>query len=104
MKALRVVLLSIMVIGFAYSFALSAYNADRGKAIFNDTRLGNNTSRMSCNSGHSNGSGLENAGDRKDLIQYVNSFIKNTRKGEPIDPMSQDMKDIVAYIKSLKGK
>jgi hypothetical protein len=93
-----------MLVLLAYSFALSADNADRGKALFNDTRLGNNTSRMSCNSGHSNGSGLENAGDRKDLIQYVNSFIKNTRKGEPIDPMSQDMKDIVAYIKSLNGK
>ena len=104
MKTLRLVFLSVMAVLLAYSFALSADDADRGKALFNDTRLGNNLSGMSCNSCHSDGNGLEKAGDRKDLVQFVNSCVKNALKGKPIDPMSQDMRDIVAYIMSLKRK
>jgi cytochrome c len=34
----------------------------------------------------------------------VNACIKNALKGKGIDPKSAEMADIVAYLKSLKGK
>jgi len=34
----------------------------------------------------------------------VNTCIKNALKGKGIDPKSAEMEDIVAYLKSLKGK
>ncbi len=104
MKALRVALLSVMVVGFTFSFALSAGNVARGKTLFNDTKLGNNTSGKSCNSCHPDGKGLGKAGDRKDLVRFVNSCIENALQGKPINPDSQEMEDLVAYVRSLKEK
>ncbi len=107
MKALRVALLSVMagvVVGFTFSLALSAGNVAKGKALFNDAKLGNNTSGKSCNSCHPDGKGLEKAGDRKDLARFANSCIENALQGKPINPDSQEMEDLVAYVRSLKGK
>jgi cytochrome c len=47
---------------------------------------------------------LEKAGDRKDLEKFVNACIQNALKGKGIDTKSGEMGDIVAYLKSLKGK
>jgi cytochrome c peroxidase len=104
MKTLGVVLLSVLVIGFTFSPALSAGDVAKGKTLFNDTQLGNNTSGKSCNSCHPDGKGLVKAGERKDLAQFANACIENALKGKPINPESQEMEDLVAYIKSLKGK
>ena len=104
MKILEITLLSIMVTGLIFSAAFAAGDAAKGKALFNDTKLGGNTSGKSCSSCHPDGKGLEKAGDRKDLEAFVNSCIENALKGKPIDPKSVEMANLVAYIKSLKGK
>jgi cytochrome c peroxidase len=84
--------------------ALAAGNAEKGKVLFNDPKFGGGTVGMSCNSCHQDGRGLEKAGDRKDLEKMVNACIKNALKGKGIDLKSAEMADIVAYLKSLKGK
>lgn len=106
MKTLRVVFCASLMVLLAYSFSFSADGAARGKALFNDTRLGNNTSGNSCNTCHPDGSGLEKAAGKPtaDIAKVVNQCIRKALKGEPVDPESQDMKDIVAYIKTLKSK
>lgn len=93
-----------MVTGFFFSFAFAAGDVVKGKALFNDTKLGGNTSGNSCSSCHPEGKGLEKAADRKDLEAFVNSCIENALKGKAIDPKSQEMKNLVAYLKSLKKK
>jgi cytochrome c len=83
----------------------------KGKALFNDPKFGSGTSGMSCNSCHPNGRGLEKSGAKSkfnimgatqsSLEEAVNICIVRPLKGAAIDPESQDMKDIVSYIKSL---
>ncbi|MBI5213711.1 MAG: hypothetical protein HY957_10150 [Nitrospirae bacterium] len=115
MKVLRIVLLSIIALGLLFSgaFAMKHLPEERGKALFNDTKLGGGTAGKSCNSCHPDGKGLEKAGAKKEfnimgkkqksLEEAVNFCIENPLKGKAIDPKSDQMKDIVAYIKSLKG-
>jgi cytochrome c len=47
---------------------------------------------------------LEKAADRKDLEKMVNACIKNALKGKGMNLKSAEMADIVAYLKSLRGK
>ncbi len=47
MKILKIVLLSIMATGLLFSFAFAAGDVAKGKALFNDTKLGGNTSGKS---------------------------------------------------------
>lgn len=91
-----------------------AGNVEKGKALFNDPNFGGGTAGKSCNSCHPNGKGLEKAGKKKEfsimgqkqkgLQEAVNFCIVNAMKGKAIDPKSEDMANIVAYIKSLKAK
>jgi len=85
---------------------MAAGNVEKGKALFNDPKLGGGTAGVSCNSCHPNGEGVEKAADKKgkDLEEQVNLCIKNALKGKGIDPKSAEMADIIAYMKSLKGK
>jgi len=94
----------------APSYAMAG-DVERGKTLFKDENFGNGTAGKSCNSCHPNGKGLEKAGSKSEfnimgqkqnsLEEAVNFCIKMALKGEPIDPESQDMKDIVAYIRSI---
>lgn len=91
-----------------------AGNVEKGKALFNDPKFGGGTTGKSCNSCHPDGKGLEKAGKKKEfsimgqkqkgLEEAVNFCIVNAMKGKAIDPKSEDMANIVAYIKSLKAK
>jgi len=103
MRLLATSFLVVMLTGLFISFSLAAGDATKGKALFNDTKLGNNTSGQSCNSCHPDGKGLGEAGDRKDLEAFVNSCIENALKGKPIDPKSEEMTNLVVYVRSLKG-
>jgi len=103
MKGLKIAMLCVISSGLIFSLAIAA-NVEKGKALFNDPKFGGGTAGMSCNSCHPDGKGLEKAGDRKDLEKQVNSCIMNALKGKGIDPKSAEMADIVAYLKSLKGK
>jgi len=75
-------------------------DVERGKMLFNDATLGGSTNNKSCGSCHPGGEGLENVSG--DIADTVNRCIKNALAGPGMDMDSQDMKDIIAYIKSLK--
>jgi len=68
--------------------------------LFNDPALGGSTNDKSCGSCHPDGKGLEKASGN--IAEAVNRCIKNPLAGKGLDMDSQEMKDIVAYIKSLK--
>lgn len=109
MKTLIVVLISLAVLGLIFSVAFAVADVDRGKKLFNDqTAFGG---KMACNDCHPDGRGIKGAGAKKrfgimgetqnSLEEAVNTCIVNANKGKAIPIDSQDMKDIVAYIKSL---
>ncbi len=106
MKALKIAIFSVISLSLIFSLAVAAGNAEKGKALFNDPKLGAGTAGVSCNSCHPDGKGLEKAANwkDKDLEKQVNLCIKNALKGKGIDAKSAEMADIVAYLKSLKGK
>jgi len=104
MKELRIALFVMVSFSLVFTLALAAGNAEKGKILFNDPRFGGGTVGMSCNSCHQDGKGLEKAADRRDLEKMVNACIQNALKGKGIDLKSAEMVDIVAYLKSLKGK
>ena len=74
-------------------------DTDQGKMLFNDPSLGGSMNDKSCNSCHPGGKGLENASGN--LADTVNNCIKNALEGKGLDVDSQDMKNIIAYIRSL---
>ncbi|MEF9476307.1 MAG: hypothetical protein L0958_06465 [Candidatus Mariimomonas ferrooxydans] len=96
----------------APSYGAMANDIEKGKELFIDTKFASGTVGKSCNSCHPDGRGLEKAGEKKEfsimgkkqysLEEAVNFCIVMALKGTAIDPNSQDMKDIVAYIRSLK--
>jgi len=104
MKGLKITMLSMISVNLIFSLAIAAGDMEKGKALFNDPTFGGGTAGVSCNSCHPDGKGLEKAADKKDLEKFVNACIKNALKGKGIDTKSAEMADIVAYIKSLKGK
>jgi len=89
---------------FMLTLAMAAGDVEKGRVLFNDPKFGGGTAGMSCNSCHPDGKGLEKVGDMKGLQRQINACIKNPLKGKGIDTKSAEMADIVAYIKSLKGK
>lgn len=114
MKKIKIAVLSLAAIGLVFSAALASKHLpeERGKAFFNDGAFSGGV--KSCNSCHPNGRGLEKSGDKKEfhvmgksqksLEEVVNFCLVNANKGKAIDLKSDQMKDLVAYIKSLKKK
>ena len=115
MRTLKIALLSILALGLILSpaFAGKHLPEERGKASFNDPKFASGTANKSCNSCHPSGKGLEKSADKKEfklmgktvetLEEAVNICIEMANKGKALDPKSDEMKDIVAYIKSLKA-
>ncbi len=93
-----------IAVGLACSLVFAAGDTTKGKALFNDTKLGGGTADKSCSSCHPDGKGLEKAGDKKNLVKIINTCIENALGGKTIDSKSPEMADLVAYIKSLKEK
>jgi cytochrome c553 len=104
MKSLKITMLCMISLSLIFSLAIAAGDMEKGKALFNDPKFGGGTAGVSCNSCHPDGKGLGKAADKKDLEKFINACIKNALKGKGIDTKSAEMADIVAYIKSLKGK
>lgn len=108
------ILMSLIVFGVTASIGFAAGNVEKGKAMFNDPKLGTNGS--TCNTCHPGGKGLEKAGEQgkkewrtpggaqKSLEDAVNICITAALKGKALDKKSQGMQDLVAYIKSLGSK
>lgn len=113
MKMVKAVLLIVAVCALVFSVAYAGGDAAKGKVLFNDTNFAGATSGKSCNSCHPDGRGLENAGEKKEfrimgkvqhsLEEAVNVCIEQAINGKAIDPASDEMKNIVAYIQSLKN-
>lgn len=114
MKIFKVMLLLLIILGLTFSvaFAKKHLPEERGKTLFTDAKSFGGS--KACNECHPNGKGLEKAAGKKvfnimgmtqkSLEEAVNACIVNANKGKAIDIKSEQMKDIVAYIKSLKGK
>ena len=112
MKYLTAIVLAMPVLFVSLALVHAGGDSARGKKLFNDPALGGSTNAKSCNTCHPEGARLEKAAKKtdfpdfgtKDIKDVVNACIKAPLKGKPIDKNSQDMEDIVAYIRSLEGK
>jgi len=104
MKALKIVLFSLVVCGLIFSVAFAAGDIEKGKALFNDPTAFSGTSGKSCSSCHPNGKGLENAAMSAGLEDTINHCIVRALHGKDIDPNSAEMQDIVAYVRSMGKK
>lgn len=112
MKVLKAIVVSLMAGCFIFSVAFAAGDAERGKALFNDPKLAGGTTGKSCGSCHPNGKGLENTTDKKEwkimgkkyknLEGAINYDVEKALHGKALDPKSQEIADIIEYIKSLK--
>lgn len=105
-------LLSLTTIFLFVSLA-SADEISKGKALYNDPKLGGGTRGKSCASCHSESSAAKWVGKKeysimgnraKSLEEAINICIQNAMGGKGLDPKGADMKAIVAYIKSLAKK
>ena len=84
----------------------------KGKALFNDPRLGSTGS--SCNACHTDGMGLERAAKKmkwviggkvhSTLEEAINYSIVTGLRGNALSVVSVEMQSLVLYIKSLGGK
>src|SRR3990172_3502731 len=116
MKSLKIAMLFLVAIALVSSsaFAMKHTPTERGKALFNDPKLGGGTSGNSCNTCHPDGKGLLGVGGKKEwktpggthktLEEAVNTCITMALKGKALDVKSDKMKSMVMYIKSLGEK
>ena len=112
MGFIKITFLSLIALGLIFSYAFAAVDTAKGKALFNDVKFAGGTAGKSCNSCHPEGKGLEKAADKKqfnlggkmqkNLEEAINVCIVMANKGKAIDVKSDQMKELVAYIKSLK--
>lgn len=89
-----------------------AASIDHGKALFESQKLGNGTSGRSCGTCHAGGRKLGHdlfqdkqstmtAEGNKHLANVINSCIEKALGGTAIDPQGEDMRDLMAYLKTL---
>ena len=110
-------LIAVIVIAMLASSSVLAMHhtpEDRGKALFNDPKLGGGTSGNSCNTCHPDGKGLVGVAEKsewknpggmfKSLAETVNTCIVMALKGKALDVNSDQMKDLISYLKSLKAR
>lgn len=103
MKSVKVTVLLIIALGLVASGAFAG-DVEKGKALFSDPKLG--MSGKSCSDCHAGGAKLEKAAGKDDtgLAETVNKCIEQGINGKALDVNSDDMKSLVAYIKSVAGK
>jgi len=111
MRPGRILLIALLVSGLGASLALAAGHTpiERGMALFNDPGFAGGTTP--CSECHPGGKGLEMSGEKtrfnlggqtqNSLEEAVNYCIVAANGGKAIPVDSPEMKDIVAYIKSL---
>jgi cytochrome c peroxidase len=105
MKSFKIVIFAVLVlsVGVALAFAMQhEASVEKGKVLFNDPKLG--TTGKSCNDCHTDGKGLDKAGEKSNLEQIINGCITNSIKGKALDPKSAEMQSMVLYIKNFGEK
>jgi len=110
MNFLRNSFLSVIALGMTFTLAFAAGESEKGKVLFNDPNFAGGV--KACSSCHPNGQGLEKTADKKEfhvmgktqksLEEAINTCIVYANQGKAIDVKSAQMKELVAYIKSLK--
>ena len=109
MKSTVLVVLVSFVLVLATGTAYSG-DAGKGKTLFNASELG--TNGKSCNTCHPGGKDIDGSKGTFNILgeqlnsreDAVNFCIENAMDGKPLKSSSEDMKNIVSYIKTLKGK
>jgi len=113
-KKIHIILMIVILTGFVLpsAYAMKHLLEEKGKALFNDPTFAGG--KIACNSCHPDGQGLEDAAAKKKLMtpagpadsleEAINLCIVNASKGKAIDTDSDQMKDLVAYIRSLGEK
>jgi cytochrome c5 len=116
MKSIKIIAAVVVVVFAASSLVIAKHHTaeERGKALFNDVKLGGGTEGRSCNTCHPDGKGLLGVGDKiswknpggefKTLEEAVNICIVMALKGKALDVKSDQMTDLVSYLKTLKAK
>ena len=92
-------ILAMLLAGTGASAMQHEATVDKGKALFNDPKLG--TAGTTCNDCHKDGAGLAQAAERKDLADIVNGCIKANLKGKALKLKSVEMQSLLLYIRSL---
>ena len=91
-----------------------AVNVEKGKTLFESPSLGGGTTGKSCNTCHEGGMNLSSdlferkqftimKMDKKSLAEVINICIEKPLGGAAIDTEGKDMKDLIAYMKTLVG-
>jgi cytochrome c len=126
MKVLTVAVRLTVIVAVICAFAFACVAADRrvakdqsekpgdverGKKLFGDPKLGGGTSGLSCASCHKDGKGLENLAGKNEframgkrytsLEDVINYFVETALHGKAIDRDSDDMRDLIAYLRTL---
>jgi mono/diheme cytochrome c family protein len=104
MKKLRLLMFFLFALGLELPYAFGAGDAAKGKALFMNPEFAGSTTGKSCSSCHPDGQGAGKAADKKDVRDIINACIVNALHGKAIPPNSIEMNDVVAYLKSVKGK
>lgn len=114
MSGVKIVLLSVIISVLVCALAFAEGDVEKGKTLFNDPKISGATSGKSCNTCHPGGSGLEQAGMKKEfrlgggkqknLEEAINLCIVKALNGNALDTQSQEMQDLTAYIKSLSAE
>ena len=107
---MRTALLAVMIFA-CFTIAFAAGSVENGKKLYNDPTLGGSTNPKSCNTCHPGGKGIEHSGTKEysslmglvatSLEDVVNICIERPLGGKALAHDSQQMQDIVAYIRSL---
>jgi cytochrome c peroxidase len=105
---MRIMVMSAIVVFAAWTMVSVVFavqqeaTANKGKVLFNDTKLGANG--KSCNDCHKDGAGLAKAGVKQDLEAMVNTCINKALNGKSLGKGSVEMQSMVLYIKSIGGE
>ncbi len=114
MRRLKFIPFVMLAAIFVFSMVLAVKDdaVERGKTLFNDPEFAGGLSGKSCATCHPDGEGMDKAAARKEwkdsegnvktLEDMINQCIIGALEGEALDKNSEEMKDIVAYIKSFK--
>jgi cytochrome c len=92
-----------MLSNAAIGTAADAVSIERGKALFENTKLGK--SGKSCATCHPGGKKLEWAGtfDDEKLEEITNRCIQKALQGQPLKEGSDDLKSLILYLKTFAG-
>ncbi|OQX06773.1 MAG: hypothetical protein BWK76_25730 [Desulfobulbaceae bacterium A2] len=113
MKKVFILVTALMMTG-GLTLAYAA-SADNGKILFERPSLGGGTTGKSCSTCHEGGKNLGSdlferkqfaimKIDKKSLAEVVNICIEKALGGVAIDTEGRDMKDLLAYMKTLVTK